>query len=125
MNRTFLLALCRYLYFFNILEGTFEVHIKTAEQGVTMKRNRIFIVVVVALMLLTVGNAMADELWLKNGDHITGKVIRMENKILVFKTSYAGDVSIKWGEIANIRTDKPIQMVLSNEVSTHGIATPA
>ena len=90
-----------------------------------MKRNRIFIVVAVALMLLTTGNAMADELWLKNGDHITGKVIRMENKVLVFKTSYAGEVSIKWGEIANIRTDEPIQMVLSNEVSTHGIATPA
>ncbi|MCG2778037.1 MAG: DUF481 domain-containing protein [Desulfobacterales bacterium] len=90
-----------------------------------MKRNRIFIFVAAALMVLAVGEAMADELWLKNGDHITGKVIRMENKILVFNTSYAGEVSIKWGEIVNIRTDEPIQMVLSNEVSTHGIATPA
>ena len=115
----------KYLYFYNSLAATFEVHIKTTEQEVNMKHNRIFIFVAIALMLLTVGNAMADELWLKNGDHITGKVIRMENKILVFNTSYAGEVPIKWEEIANIRTDEPIQMVLSNEVSTHGIATPA
>jgi putative salt-induced outer membrane protein YdiY len=90
-----------------------------------MKPNRICIGIAAAFMLLTAGTTMADELWLKNGDHITGKVVRMENKTLIFKTSYAGEVSIKWGEIANIRTDEPIQMVLSNEVSTQGIATPA
>ena len=86
-----------------------------------MKRNRIFIFVAAALMLLAVGEAMADELWLKNGDHITGKVIRMENKILVFKTSYAGEVPIKWGEIANIRTDEPIQMVLATKFRPMGL----
>ena len=95
------------------------------EKEITMKPNRICIVVAAAFIFLTAGNTIADELWLKNGDHITGKVVRMENKTLIFETSYAGEVSVKWGEITNIRTDEPIQMVLSNEVSTHGIVTPA
>ena len=90
-----------------------------------MKPNRISIILAVFVLLSGAGNAMADELWLKNGDHITGKVVRMENKTLIFETSYAGAVSIKWEEIANIRTDEPVQMILSNEVSTRGMAAPA
>ena len=62
----------------------YEVHIKTNESEVNMKRNRIFIFVAAALMLLAVGEAMADELWLKNGDHITGKVILVKTPLELF-----------------------------------------
>jgi putative salt-induced outer membrane protein YdiY len=69
------------------------------------------------------GKVMADEIWLKNGDHLTGKVVRMENKLLVFNTPYAGEISMQWGEIVNLRTDTPVTVVLSDDTSAHGIAS--
>ena len=88
-----------------------------------MKANRI-VPVIAIFFVLSAAHAMADELWLKNGDHITGKVVRMENSMLLFTTSYAGEVSIKWEEITNIRTDKPIKVLLGDGSAAHGIVTP-
>jgi len=47
-------------------------------------------------------NVMADEIWLKNGDRITGTVKKMEDKVLIFETPYAGEMSIKWDEITAV-----------------------
>ena len=78
-------------------------------------------VITVLSLLITAGKVMGDEIWLKNGDHITGNVIRMENNILNFKTPYAGEISVRWEEIANLRTDEPIAVILSDKTSTRGI----
>ena len=40
------------------------------------------------------GEASADEVWLKNGDRLTGKVLSLDAGTLLFKTAYAGDLSI-------------------------------
>ena len=78
-------------------------------------------VITVLSLLITAGKVMGDEIWLKNGDHITGNVIRMENNILNFKTPYAGEISVRWEEIANLRTDEPIAVILSDKTSRRGI----
>ena len=64
------------------------------------------LMIMVSLLVLSLnGEGKADEIWLKNGDHLTGQVIRMENNLLTLKTSYAGELSVKWEEVAKIRTD--------------------
>ena len=83
-----------------------------------MRANRIFQVIAIFALFLIADKILADEVFLKNGDHITGKVITMENKILIFKTSYAGEISIKWVDLTGIQTDEPIHMILSNKTST-------
>jgi hypothetical protein len=40
------------------------------------------------------GNSLADEVRLKNGDKLTGQVVRMEEEKLVLKTTYAGEIAI-------------------------------
>jgi len=40
--------------------------------------------------------AKAEQVTLKNGDKITGAVVKSDGKTLVFKTDYAGDLSISW-----------------------------
>jgi putative salt-induced outer membrane protein YdiY len=67
----------------------------------------------------------ADELRLKNGDRLSGQVVRMEEKKLTFKTSYAGEISVKWQEVANLQTNKPIKIVLSDETTLKGKPKPA
>ncbi len=70
--------------------------------------------------------AGAEQVTLKNGDRLTGAIVSMDGKKLVVKTSYAGDVSIDWGEVSQFSSDKPLvitrtdKQVLSGTVSTEG-----
>jgi putative salt-induced outer membrane protein YdiY len=55
---------------------------------------------------------LADTVWLKNGDKITGTLgVKIDNK-LTFKTSYADEVKINWNDIKSIDAEKPILMQL-------------
>ena len=89
-----------------------------------MKGKGMVILFAVLLVFLTNGVAAADEVWLKNGDHLTGKVLSLEGGTLVFKTAYAGDLSIQWEEVANLKTDEPVKVVLGDETMAQGPVTP-
>lgn len=73
-----------------------------------------------ALFLLSFG-VMADEVRLKNGDVITGTVIKKETSKLIFNTSYAGDISIAWSEIVQLNTQAPAQIFLADETILTGV----
>jgi hypothetical protein len=90
-----------------------------------MKVNRLAVVIFIVSMLLIAEHVLADEIWLKNGDRITGTVKKMEDKVLIFKTPYAGEMSIKWDEITAVTTDSPIEMVLDDDTSFLGSMVPA
>jgi len=75
-------------------------------------------------MLLMVSNVLADEVRLKNGGRLPGKILGMEDGKLVLKTSYAGEISIEWSEVATLRTDTPVNVVLEYDTyytSSQGI----
>jgi len=57
---------------------------------------------------------LADEIHLINGDRITGKFIKMQANQLIFETDYAGRVSINWQKVAQLITDKPVKVILSD-----------
>jgi len=59
----------------------------------------------------------ADTITLNNGDKLTGTVVRKEDSNLIFNTTFAGELTIKWSEIASLSTDKPVNVVLSNDTS--------
>jgi len=89
-----------------------------------MKKKLVFYVLTVLFGALVWSQASADEVWLKNGDRLTGKVVSLDGGILLFKTSYAGDLSIQWGEVANLKTDEPIKVVLGDETTAQGPVSP-
>jgi putative salt-induced outer membrane protein YdiY len=89
-----------------------------------MKGKDVSLMLTGLFMVLTCGQASADEVWLKNGDRLTGKIVSLDAGTLVFKTSYAGDLSIKWEEVANLKTDEPIKVVLGNETTAQGPVSP-
>ena len=70
---------------------------------------------------LLIVESPADEIILKNGDRLTGEVVTLEENKLILKTSYAGEISIAWPEVENIRVDKPVGVVLENDVSLYGL----
>ena len=90
-----------------------------------MKYYRKFLIFCMSVHILFVSPATADEIRLKNGDHISGKVVRMEGGKLIFKTSYAGEISIEWAEISTLSTEDSIHVVLSDETALKGVTQSA
>lgn len=66
-------------------------------------------------MLLFVGVSVAsfaDQVTLKNGDKLTGTVVKSDGKILVLHTESAGDVTIQYSAIQEIKTDEELHVTL-------------
>ncbi len=67
----------------------------------------------------------ADELHLSNGDVISGQFIRMEENHLFFKTTYAGEIKVKWSEVRNLITDDAITVIFNDGKAVSGISQKA
>ena len=66
----------------------------------------------------------ADVVTLKNGDRITGKVVKKDGDKLTFKGDLTGDITITWAAVAALDTDEPVTVVLPDGKSILGqIAT--
>ncbi len=91
---------------------------------VSMKHYTKPIFVFLFLLPFISGVAAADEVYLKNGDHLTGEVKSLEEDRLIFITSYAGEISITWSEVSALRTETPIKVVLTDESVVEGISKP-
>jgi putative salt-induced outer membrane protein YdiY len=80
----------------------------------------IFIQFVIVCLINMMGPVNADEVEIKNGDKLSGTVQRMEEDTLVLSTSYAGDISISWGQIATLQTENPITIVMRDTTTLEG-----
>lgn len=89
-----------------------------------MKRCTKSIVLLLFFVTFLPGITAADEVHLKNGDRLTGEVKSLEEDRLILVTSYAGEVTITWSEVAALRTDKPIKVVLTDDSVVEGISQP-
>ncbi len=81
-------------------------------------RRSVFIFV--ALCLLGV-SARADQVVLKNGDRITGTIVKSDVKaddktkqVLIIKTDFAGDIPVLWDSVASIFSSDPLHLQLKD-----------
>ena len=56
----------------------------------------------------------ADQVTLKNGDRLTGTVVKSDGKTLVLHTDAAGDVTIQFASIQEIKTDQELHVSLKD-----------
>lgn len=78
------------------------------------------------LILLSVvmsSNVLADQVVLKNGDRLTGQVIKFDGKNLTIKSEFAGEVNIPWSAVQEITSDKPLQVQSSTGQTAVGPVT--
>jgi len=69
----------------------------------------------ILLSALPVCSAEADEIRMKNGDRLTGKIVRMEKDLLTFKTVYADEkLNISWKEVDCISSDRSLPVEFQN-----------
>jgi putative salt-induced outer membrane protein YdiY len=68
-----------------------------------------------SVLLFSHPGVRADELILKDGSRMLGKVVKKENNTLEFKTSFAGTIKVQWDQVSELITDEPKKVMLSNE----------
>jgi putative salt-induced outer membrane protein YdiY len=54
--------------------------------------------------------SFADQITLKNGDHLTGTVVKSDGKTLVLHTDAGGDITLKFDAIQEMKTDKELHV---------------
>ncbi len=73
------------------------------------------------LMLpLLAGMARADQVMLKNGDRVTGKIVKKDGASLTFKSDVFGAVTIPWDQITGLASDEQLNVVLPDGKSIEG-----
>ncbi|MHA6492665.1 DUF481 domain-containing protein [Pseudomonas borbori] len=58
---------------------------------------------------------LADTVWLKNGDRLTGKIKFYEGKKLLLQTDYGGAIAVDWDKVATLESDQEL-LVKENAV---------
>ncbi|MGA8734350.1 MAG: DUF481 domain-containing protein [Terriglobales bacterium] len=80
----------------------------------------------VALSVIAFSSALfADQVVLKNGDRLTGTITKSDDKTLLIKTEFAGDVTIQWPAIQEVTSTQPLHVALSNGKTVTGPVTTA
>jgi sRNA-binding regulator protein Hfq len=65
----------------------------------------------------------ADQIVLKNGDRLTGTIEKSDDKALVIKTEFAGEVTVQWPAIQEIKSEQPLHIGLKNGQTVVGPVT--
>lgn len=61
-----------------------------------------------AFALLMCGTALADTVWLTNGDRLTGTIKSLDNGVLLLNTDYGGDVRIKFAQVQTLESEQEL-----------------
>lgn len=75
------------------------------------------------LALLFSGFVYGDQVTLKNGDIVSGSVIRKDGDKLYLKSDLLGEVSMPWSAITSVKSDTPLHVVLPSGQGVNGPVT--
>ncbi len=73
-----------------------------------------FLVALGAALAAAASPAAADVVYLRNGDRISGTVVRKAGDTLRVRTDYAGELKIRWTEVREIVTEAPATVLLED-----------
>ena len=80
-------------------------------------------ILLVAIVAALVSTVFADQITLKNGDRLTGTIVKSDGKVLVLKTEAAGEVTVKFDAIQTITTPGDLNVGLSDGKAVVGSVT--
>jgi putative salt-induced outer membrane protein len=76
------------------------------------------------IMLFALAPAVfADQITLKNGDHLSGTIVKSDGKTLVLHTELLGDVTVQFASITQINTDQELHVSTSDKKTVVGPVT--
>ena len=84
-----------------------------------MARNVIFTL----LLCVFAARTFADQVTLKNGDRLTGTIVKLDEEKLLIKSEFAGDVKLPWTAVVAIVSTQPLHVALKNGQTIDGVVT--
>ncbi|MFN2513470.1 MAG: YdiY family protein [Pyrinomonadaceae bacterium] len=85
-----------------------------------MKKRLCFLLIVFTSVY---GCVRGDQITLKNGDRLTGKILRSDGKSLTLKSDLAGELTVAIDAIETITSDNPVYVTLSDGRTVAGLVT--
>lgn len=79
----------------------------------------------IAMALLCGTNALADQVVLKNGDRVTGSIVKKDAKTLTVKTAHFGVVTVAWDQVETVTADTPLNVELPGGKTVQGTLATA
>lgn len=81
---------------------------------------RIVVFNILLFLLVSTASLLADQVVMKNGDRVTGAIVKKDGKNLVIKTDQFGVVTAGWDQVESVKTEKPLNVVLQDGKSVQG-----
>src|ERR1700757_2390280 len=57
---------------------------------------------------------LADVLVMKNGDRVTGSIVKKDGNAVTVKTTLFGTITVPWDQVDSVKTDAPLNVVLAD-----------
>ncbi|MGJ5816116.1 DUF481 domain-containing protein [Paludibaculum fermentans] len=67
------------------------------------------------LTAMTLVTAMGDQIVLKDGDRVTGSIVKKDGQTVTILSKNFGAVTLKWDDIQTVKTDQPLNVVLAGD----------
>ena len=80
-------------------------------------------VVLPLFLALSSSSLFADQVTFRNGDRLTGSIVKSDAATLVIRTMVAGEISVSWPEVQELRSDVPLHVGLSDGKAVVGKVT--
>jgi putative salt-induced outer membrane protein YdiY/small nuclear ribonucleoprotein (snRNP)-like protein len=84
---------------------------------------RNFVFVAVSILGVVSCRALADQVSLKNGDRLSGTIVKSDGKTLALHTDYADDITLKWDAVQGIQSSEELQLELQDGRTVSGTVT--
>ena len=75
------------------------------------------------LFLLASTLLLADQIILKNGDRLSGTIVKSDAKSLVIKSEFAGEVTVQWPAVTEIHATQTLHLALKDGQTVTGAVT--
>ena len=80
-------------------------------------------VLLVLVLCFCAASALADQVTLKNGDRLSGTIVKTDEDKLEMKSEFAGDVKLPWSAVVAIVSAEPLHIALKNGQTIVGVVT--
>jgi len=70
------------------------------------------ILIILTTLVLFAQTGFGDEILLKNGDHLTGQIVKLVDGKMIFNSDLAGEVTVELANIQTLGSDEPITINL-------------
>jgi hypothetical protein len=74
-----------------------------------MKPTKVTVSFIVAIIA---SSAWADQITLKNGDRVTGAIVKKDGGTLTIKSAFMGQIAVSWDQVSEIKSDAALNLVL-------------